>query len=95
MEFVEDKSEQRITLPIKRKHLDKFILTTEMLAGLDLLIVPTISQMFTGEYKFLHEHLGLPPDTGEIWNRVGAVYWSLTALYSAFLREKFLGKIYC
>lgn len=93
MVSIGNKAEQNITLPIKRKHLDGFIIATEMLAGLDFLIVPTVSQMFTGEYKSLHEHLGLPPDTGEIWNRVGAVYWGLTALYSAFLREKFLGKI--
>ncbi len=89
----DNKAEKNISLPIKRKTLDGLIRTTGAIAAIDFVITPFISQMITGEYKSLHEYLGLPPDMNEIGVRAGGVaYWGLTMLYEVFLRNKFVGK---
>ena len=87
----ENKAEQNISLPIKRKTLDKIIMTTSVIAAIDFVLVPSILWVITGEYTPLHEYLGLPPKMGEIGARIGAGYWGVTMLYSIFLKDKFLG----
>jgi len=88
----DNKAEKNISLPIKRKTLDGLIKTTGAIAAIDFVITPVISQIFTGEYKPLHEYLGLPPDMNELGVRAGGTYWGLTMMYELFLRKKFVGK---
>jgi len=88
----DNKAEKNISLPIKRKTLDGLIRTTSVIAAIDFVIAPVISKIFTGEYKPLHEYLGLPSDMDELGVRAGGAYWGLTMMYELFLRKKFVGK---
>lgn len=89
---MKDKKRQNISLSIKKGTLDMIIMVTSPIAALDFVIVPSVSQMIIGEYKTLHEYLGLPPNMNELEIGIGGAYWGLTMLYSILLRKKFVGE---
>lgn len=86
------KEEQQVSFPIKRKTLDRLFMFTGGLAVLDFIVAPVISQFTTGELKTLHEYIGLPPQMTENSIGIGMIYGGLAAVYSIFLRKRFLGK---
>jgi len=58
-----------------RLTIDKVIRGTSIFSVVDFVITPVISQILTGEYKPLHEYLGLPPEMSETQIKAGAAYW--------------------